>query len=216
MNDAQLVRCLLLLSGNIRNDVEQGALNDQKKAALAKLFDQILQQVVSRIQDKNFDFHKGNTLAALAEVLGQISEKAFYGVQYPQTECFNIDSAERRSASELGFRRSALTETYLAGTIMKCMKTLVPFYERYFESYSLNKKLTVVLAFEKSGLYSESLYAQLVDDVRAYLEEGPESERRLEVLQMSLLVTDPISNDQKDLFLELFKCLNTYARENQH
>lgn len=46
----------------------------------------------------------------------------------------------------------------------------MPFYEKYFEYYSLNKKLIVVLALEKSGLYSEPLYESLFKDVKALLD----------------------------------------------
>jgi len=83
MTDKQLVRSMLLLAQGLTNEVKYGKLTEANHKSQMRLFDELFRQVVHRIQQHSFEFHKGSTLAGLAEVFVELSDTAFYGSKYP-------------------------------------------------------------------------------------------------------------------------------------
>ena len=154
MNDLQLIRSIYILSSS-------------NKLTDVRLKERVSRYLQSNLQNGKFEFKKGNTLIAFAQMANYVFDQLYQNSKDIRLDIYNSTLIHGRSIAFIPTPSLGMQNLEYE-VKSRIAKQFVPFYKYYFDYYKSSQKLVAMRFLSNHRVYDETLANNFIQSVNKH------------------------------------------------
>ena len=196
MNDLQIIRSIFILSSS-------------NKVADIRLKDRCNRFLLSNLQAGKFEFKKGNTLVAFAQMANNLFDNQYLNSKDIRLDIYNSTLVHGRASHHIPTPTTGMLHIEYEMSA-RIAKQFVPFYKYYFDYYKLSQKLVAMRFLSNYKVYDKTLAMSFVTSLNTFnLHNYCKAAKKEDPFWVA---QHPITNEKINRFYEMLDVLDFIIR----